>query len=79
MKYNLVAQRFHVAQLINYCRMRKLSPGGMALWKRLSVFLVQVPIEKGRKNWQCDGCGSMTPAQHRLGARYAGTPLGHPY
>src|SRR6266478_4012371 len=34
--------------------------------------LVQVPIEKGQKNWQCGGRCFMTPARHLLGGDMQG-------
>src|SRR5882724_6784002 len=44
--------------------------------RRFSVYqncpLVQVPIEKGQKNWQCGGRCFMTPARHLLGGDMQG-------
>src|SRR5882724_11247028 len=40
--------------------------------EREAIALVQVPIEKGQKNWQCGGRCFMTPARHLLGGDMQG-------
>ena len=81
-QHHVIECFWKIIKSIFHMRSMQLQDDGLYTALLLKVFayhLVQVPIEKGWKNWQVGGCGFMTLARHRLGERYTRMPHGHPY